>query len=200
MYTLRCTQALLKKLKKHYPPVPVVPEPTTVLGNWYAKPYNLGRLRMILCTSERSLLTVIVPAKDLSKLSLRLAEAVARMLIYLDVDTGQVAQERRAMDESQIAPTVSRSVLGTMNDMAHLADCHIAEEGAEVDLDQVALQLNEAPCGLLLSTRTLYSPAAAPATVSSFAQSSKNWSRHESSRRDQRSSVFPVSVRARTPR
>ncbi len=149
MYTLHCTKPLLTKLKAHYPVAAMtsLAEPNTVLGNWYAKPYNIGRLRLILCTSERSLLTVVVPAKDLGKLHVRLAEAVARVLIYLDVDTEQVAQERRAMDRLQIAPTASRSVLGMMNDMARMADGHIASEGPDVDLDQVALMLNESPCG-----------------------------------------------------
>jgi hypothetical protein len=105
-----------------------------------------GRLRLILCTSERSLLTVIVPAKDLSKLHVRLAEAVARVLIYIDVDTEQVAQERRAMDQLQIAPTASRVVLGTMNDMTRMADWAFTEVPAEEDLDNVALNINQSPC------------------------------------------------------
>jgi hypothetical protein len=124
-----------------------VPPPDTVLKNWYAKPFNQGRQRLILCTSECSLLTVIIPAKDLAKLHVRLAEAVARLLIYLDVPTDQVAQERRAMDTMQVSPTASRSVLGTMNDMAWLAARHISEEGAECDLDNIALEINQAPCG-----------------------------------------------------
>jgi hypothetical protein len=59
MFSLRCTRKLLGKLKVKPDPSP--PAPTTRLGDWYANALNVGDHRLVLCTSERTLLPVLVP-------------------------------------------------------------------------------------------------------------------------------------------
>lgn len=151
MYVLRCTQRLLARLR--VPADPTVPEsePTTILGNWYANPLNVGRLRLVLCTSEKSLLPAIVPARDPAALPDRLREAVGRLLPRLGVERSDVQRELREMAWHQVGRTRSRQVLGSMNDFAFLADVYIRdkrghEAGADVDLDEIALTLARAPC------------------------------------------------------
>src|SRR5690242_8154349 len=64
MYALRCTQRLLRKLRYRGSPDDEAPS-TTALGDWFVREYNLGRHRLLLCTSSASLLTVIIPARNL---------------------------------------------------------------------------------------------------------------------------------------
>ena len=145
MYTLRCTQRLLARLGQ-----PIADgratAPTTALGDWYANTLNVGRLRLVLCTSERTLLTVLVPARNLSAFPDRLCEAMARMLARLDVAPGEVAREEREMTWHQLGRTASRRILGSMNDFAFLAETCIRDDGPDADLDEIAAVLNRAPC------------------------------------------------------
>jgi hypothetical protein len=146
VYTLRCTQRLLARLDQPIDGGHAAATSTTALGDWYANTLNVGRLRLLLCTSERTLLTVLLPAKDLGAFPDRLREAVVRMLTRLDVANGEVARERREMAWHQLGRTASRRILGSMNDFAFLAETYIRDEGPDVDLDAIATILNRAPC------------------------------------------------------
>ena len=81
--SLRCTRRLLKKLK--VTPREVLPEPTNRLGDWYANVLNIERHRLVLATSERCLLSVVVPIKDGPKLRERIQDAVFDLLIRIEV-------------------------------------------------------------------------------------------------------------------
>lgn len=145
MFTIRCTRPLLTRLK--VAPVPAESfEPTTVLGDWYANTLNVGRLRLLLCTSDRSLLTVLVPARDLGGFPKRLQDAVGRILPGLGVSVQQVAREQREMTWHQFNRTQNRQVLGSMNDFAFLAETYIRDDAPDVDLHSIACMLNRAPC------------------------------------------------------
>lgn len=154
MYVLRCTQRLLGRLGASVDPTVPEAESTTVLGNWYANPLNVGRLRLILCTNEKSLLCALVPARNPARLSDRLREAVGRLLPRLGIEQRDIQRELREMAWHQVGRTRSRQVLGSMNDFAFLADGYIRNDGADVgmavarnvDLDEIALTLARAPC------------------------------------------------------
>lgn len=144
MYTLRCTQQLLGRIHHTLPEIGA--EPTTALGNWYVNTLNVGRLRLLLCTSERTLLTVLVPARNLAAFPARLTDSIGRTLISLDILADQVAREQREMTWHQFGRTASRTVLGSMVDFAFLAETYIRDEGADADLDQAGLFVSRAPC------------------------------------------------------
>lgn len=152
MYTLRCTAVLLRRLQ-HLTPLGPGPEPasTTALGDWYAKRLNLGRHRLILCTNERSLLSVVVPAKDLVKLPARLITSVGRLFMRIGVPPALAWAELQAMQEVRFRPTRSRSILGSMNDFAIQVDGEFSRGEEVVYLDAVDLRLSEVPCGPLKS-------------------------------------------------
>ena len=150
MYTLRCTAILLRRLQ-HLTPVGSGPEPppTTTLGDWYANRLNIGRHRLILCTNERSLLSVVVSAKDLPQFPARLICAVERLLIRIGVPPAPAWAEIQAMQHVRFGPTRSRSVLGSMNDFVYQVDAEFHQGGEVVHLDGVNLRLSEVPCGPL---------------------------------------------------
>ncbi len=151
MYVLRCTRRMLARLGISADSTVPESESTTTLGNWYANPLNVGRLRLVLCTSEKSLLSALVPARDPAALPDRLREAVGRLLPRLGIEHSDVQRELREMAWHQVGRTRSRQVLGSMNDFAFLTDLDIRDQGgheggADVDLDEIALTLARAPC------------------------------------------------------
>lgn len=62
VFTFRCTQKLLDRL--HVTPT-LAPDPSdSVLGDWYANLIRVGRTQLVLAVSERTLLPVVLEAKD----------------------------------------------------------------------------------------------------------------------------------------
>jgi hypothetical protein len=98
---------------------------------------------LVLCASERTLLPVLVPAKDIASLPTRLALAVGDMLRAIGVPEVEVRRELRHMVEWRIAKTASRRVLGSMNDFAWMAEVDPRETMSLLDR---ALLLAESPC------------------------------------------------------
>ena len=148
MFALRCTRPLLRRLGSQLPPHGgLKPLPTNQLGDWYAKPLNIGRHRLILCMSEHTRLTVVLPAKDLPGLPRRLVASLVLLLRRLHVDSVWIAGEVAQMDTVQFAPTKSRSVLASMTQFG--LDVQARFEFAEepviylTDLDRA---LADSPC------------------------------------------------------
>jgi len=94
-------------------------EPTTRLGNWYVHLVRLGPRQLVLATSERSLLTVILPARDLrATIEGNLRIAVAQLLSAMNIPMEVVSRELAQMQPALIAPATNRRVLGSMNEFA----------------------------------------------------------------------------------
>ena len=127
MITLCCTQKLLRRLHVTKAEAPAVP-PTNVMGNWYANLIYVGRVQMVMATSECTLLTVLLPAVDLRKSLLpNLCDVVYLLLQELGIDPVRAAAEVEAMREVRIGRTESRSVLGSMNDLLRMLDWDVRE-------------------------------------------------------------------------
>jgi len=127
MITLCCTQKLLRRLRIARPEAASI-VPTNVLGNWYANLIHVGRVQMVMATSESTLLTVLLPAVDLRKSLLpNLCEAVYLLLQQLGVDPARAASEVDAMREVRIGRTENRSVLGSMNDLSRMLDWDVRD-------------------------------------------------------------------------
>lgn len=85
MLSLCCTRAVRDRLHLAAQlPAPV--KPSTRLGNWYVHLARFGRQQIVLATSERSLLTVLIPAQQLrNSIEANLQAAVAELLTALRV-------------------------------------------------------------------------------------------------------------------
>jgi len=111
---LRCTARLQKRLK-----LPKLAEPgpsTTALGDWYGNVFNLGRQPLVILTSERSLLSVVLPARGLDDLPARFPIALMKLLLRLGVPGAAIDRELGQMNEVVYGATRNRRVLGVMND------------------------------------------------------------------------------------
>jgi hypothetical protein len=124
-----------------------LPPPTTLLGNWYAKPLAAEGEQLVLCTSELSLLSVVVPARDLSQLPVNIMLALAGLLRELGVPPAVVERETGEMLELHFAPTASRSILAHMNDFAYHVDTRFRRSSGPVYLGRVAEHLADLPIG-----------------------------------------------------
>lgn len=146
MVTLRCTQKLLRRIKD---PAPLSPTPpTTKLGDWYLNILFIRPQHLLLCTSERTLLPVLLPARDLSTLVPRLRQALSEVLAALEIPGPMITAELHEMESCTFGPTASRQVLGVMNDFAHMLAWRCAT-GREAPLLEMALKLAESPCSPL---------------------------------------------------
>ena len=142
MFTLRCTARLRKRLGTTEETTST--PPSTKLGDWYAQ-LLFTRPQLVLCVSERTLLPVVIAARDGSHLVPRLREAVGQMLRVLAVAEAVVAAEEDAMMDTVIGKTTSRQVLGSMNDFVRMLDSYLGVGS----LLEVSLHLAETPCGPL---------------------------------------------------
>jgi hypothetical protein len=94
-------------------------EPTTRLGKWYVHLVRLGPRQLVLATSERSLLTVILPARELrATIEGNLRIAVEQLLSAMNIPMDIVNRELAQMQPVLIAPATNHRVLGSMNELA----------------------------------------------------------------------------------
>jgi hypothetical protein len=141
--TVRVTRKLLKYLRVDAVCTEVAP--TTVLGDWYANLLFTRHLRLVICVSERSLLPVFVEAKDRSTFVERFREAVRSVVEEIGVAGCSIECELNEMSQIRIATTMSRSVLGSLNELGFLSRVSIGQR-RQMDLIALAAEIAETPC------------------------------------------------------
>jgi len=141
LLVLRCTRRLLDRVG---PPVADPPESTTVLGDWYAKPFGVAQKRFVLMISGRTRIAVVIPGRRLANLQHSLPHALAILLARLGVPTDAIEREIAASQEVVFAVTDSRSLLGTLNDFATLAQLRLRDE-PDTSLEDLSFWLSWIP-------------------------------------------------------
>jgi hypothetical protein len=142
MITLRCTQKVRRRLRLPEALQETLP-PTNALGDWTVNLIQFGRQQIAMATSERSLLTVLVPARELRKtLEPNLLVAVQTLLLALHVPAGAVKDEIARMLPISYCRAANRRVLGSMNDFAVQAEAYLERTD---DLLTLALRLSDTP-------------------------------------------------------
>lgn len=145
MYTLHCTRKLLDRLTGTADATPTAP--TTTLGNWYATPL-FWKPQVALLVNERTLLPVLMPLAPSSTLVTRIPIELAAILGRHGVNQAFIASEVSAMSEVSVANTSNRSVVGTMNEFAFLAEAY-REDMETLDLVALSIRLADTPCGAI---------------------------------------------------
>ena len=146
MFAVRCTRKLLDRGAPR-PLITPVP-PTTVLGDWYANIVFARPERLVVCISERTLLPVIVTAKDVKHLPERVAEAAEQILTAIGVPQADVEAELSEMSAGYLAATADRRILGSLNDFVFHFE-HGAGSHSELTIHERTLRLAQMPCGAL---------------------------------------------------
>ena len=145
---LRLTRRLLDRVG---PPTPNPPVSTTVLGDWFGHLVYFGHQRYVLLVSEHSRLPLLLPGRDLKNLTHNFPEALTQVLGALGIPKETIAREVDAVREAVIAATNNRSLLGTLNDFAHMLGYWLFDE-PDADLVDVALRLARTPVRPLAGT------------------------------------------------
>ena len=145
MIVLRCTAKLLKRLKMEKEPLKDPGPSTAALGDWYANVIYLGRQPLVLAVSEKSLLPLLMPARDLDQLPAQLIRTLIERLRRMELPETVIRQEISRMDTFYYGKTASRSVLGSMNDFTENLKFthHISEDRSLVDMMD---RLGDMPC------------------------------------------------------
>lgn len=97
MLSLCCTKVIRDRLCLP-PQLPAPVQPSTRLGNWYVHLARFGHQQIVIATSERSLLTVLLPARQLRQtIEISFQAAVAELLDALQLSTKIVKRELAAV-------------------------------------------------------------------------------------------------------
>lgn len=118
MLSLCCTKVIRDRIcLAAQLPSPV--QPSTRLGNWYVHLARFGHQQIVSATSERSLLTVLLPARQLREsIEIRFQAAVVEILDALELPTKIVNRELAAVQPISFATASNRRVIGSMNEFA----------------------------------------------------------------------------------
>ena len=146
MVIVRATRKLLQRLGAR--PRIDIEQSTTLLGDWYATVLPWRPRQAGLFVSERTLLPVLMPLAPAATLLDRFPAHLSQVLARHDVDAATVAKECIDTTDYQVAATASRSVVGSMNEFAFLAERY-RQDAPDVDLTDLSVRLSSVPCGPL---------------------------------------------------
>jgi hypothetical protein len=96
-------------------------------------------------TNTPTLLLALAPAATVIA---RMTQTAAAVFTAPGLPEEFTTREITAMGTHQLTKTANRSVLGTMNDFAHLAEAHTTAKNP-TDLVELSLRLAQTPCGPL---------------------------------------------------
>lgn len=148
MTVLRCTAKLRRRLG-----LGKLPEPgpgAAALGDWYAHLLTVDRQPLVLAVSERSLLAVVLPARDLKNVARHFLRAVRERLVRIGVNEAAVERELACLQPLAFAATRSRSVLGSVNDFVFQLKARAAHPlGRDWTPQSFEDELGEIPCSPL---------------------------------------------------
>ncbi len=137
--TLRCTKKLLRRLRATTPAE--ARPPSTALGDWYATILHTHPRHLIICVSERALLSVILPARELNTLTSRFHAAVKEHLLAIGASPQAVAREMAGMQEIELGSTMSKSVLGSLRELTFAVEFELPR-GRFSTLEELQLYLS----------------------------------------------------------
>lgn len=147
MTLLRCSAQLLRYIAPAVGPEPSGPPPGR-LGDWYARIVATRRQKLVLCTNERSFLSVVVPLTPQERLLDRFVMAARHRIDQIDAPVAVRTRERDALADIHIGRCTNRSVIGTMNQFGYaIGDWR--DDHASPDLEALGQWLCDTPCSAL---------------------------------------------------
>jgi len=120
---------------------------STQLGSWFAT-VLFWRPWVALFVNEKTLVPLLIPFAPAASMFNRFVPALAALLEAHGVERDFISEELAASSQIQVARTSNRSVVGSMNEFAYLAD--VFRGSLEpLDLMALSLRLAETPCSPL---------------------------------------------------
>lgn len=149
MRLLYCTQKLLKELDVQFSEHGEASS-SEGLGNWYANLLRIDRRKCLLFTNEKTLYSFLVPVVLKENLKRIEKEFLVHLLLNLKYEGFDSEVLKKVSDEYKqvsFSKTASRSVLGSMNDLAYQYEVciHMEDEIENVKLLQINQKINKTP-------------------------------------------------------
>lgn len=154
MRIIHCTRKLLKELDVPLVEPDKIPSNPEGLGNWYANLLRIERRKCIIFTNEKTLYTFLIPKVLKANLKNIEEEFLINLSYNLQSEGFGLEVINRVMQEYQeigFAKTVSKSVLGSMNDLAYQYEFQIMRERGIENIKVLKLnhEINRTPMGAL---------------------------------------------------
>jgi len=143
VYTIHATKKLLDRMQE--PIIDSIPDATTRLGNWFAKPL-FWRPQVALFVNEETFLPVFSSLAPASSLANRFPDDLAMTLRIHGVPESFIGEELLAMDDVAVSRTNNRRVVGILNELATMAS-RIHATHPELTPSHLAFELARVPCG-----------------------------------------------------
>lgn len=144
MYSIYATKKLLDRMQE--PIICSVPEATTKLGNWFAKPL-FWRPQYALFVNEETFLPVFALLAPASSLANRFPDDLATTLRTYGVRESFIEDELLAMDDVAVSKTSNRRVVGILNELAIVAT-RMRAYHPDLNPLHLAMELAQVPLGL----------------------------------------------------
>jgi hypothetical protein len=121
---------------------------TNRLGDWYANIIPTESGDLILLVNEKTLLSVAIPTWESDHWLVSFRLRVANLLGMIGIPPKAILQELRHYDAIQFDKTRSRSVLGSMNDIAYQYQviAEMAKSKADLSLSNAEYRMSKMPC------------------------------------------------------
>jgi hypothetical protein len=154
MQLIRCTQKLLKEMGLKKSDLAESEPVFSFLGSWHANLLHIDRRKCVLFVNDKTLFNFIAPdvtraqIKELRKLFYGYLSCVLSSEGVSDADKEKIMEEYREINYSG---TSSKSVLGSMNDLAFHYKYHILSEGGNygANIPRIIHKLNHMPMGAI---------------------------------------------------
>jgi len=144
VYSIYATKKLLVRMQE--PTIFSVPEATTKLGNWFAKPL-FWRPQYALFINEETFLPVFASLAPASSLANRFPDDLATTLRAHGVRESFIEDELLAMDDVAVSKTSNRRVVGILNELAIMAT-RMRAYHPDLTPIRLAMELAQVPLGL----------------------------------------------------
>lgn len=150
MLQLRCTKKVLDLFSYTAQDLADIEESDSLLGNWYVNELRIDRRKVLLFTSELTLLSFVffgVKKSTARDLELRAVNGIANLLGtegFTDEEIGRVVDDYLVVS---ITKTANRKTLGNMNDLAFLYESYIHGDGGfqHCDIEDIQKRVNRTP-------------------------------------------------------
>jgi hypothetical protein len=147
VFVVHATKKFLDRAHSATPPARDPQPATTILGPWYAT-VLFWQPQVALFVNEPTRLPLFVPLAPVATVISRMTQTAAAVFTALGLSEQFITREVTEMGTHQLTKTANRSVLGTMNDFALLAEAHRTAKNP-TDLLELSLRLARTPCGPL---------------------------------------------------
>lgn len=146
-----CTQKLFKELKTE----PVEKQSrASFINDWHANLIRIDRRKCVLLTNDSSLYTIVIPGlrkRDFENFAELVAHSLFKNFLAEGLDQKSLELILSEVKEIKYTKTSSRTVLGSMNDLAYHVRYWIEISGglSSIDIYEVNRKLNRIPMGAL---------------------------------------------------